>query len=135
LRLSKYRIGNKDVEAIAYDVARQVCKPVRPVGRRQIDSDWISSTSGFAYLGDDSVSFFTATAVVHENLGTRRGKCECAGAAHAARSAGDEGGFSGEVGHDRSLLCLMSGCFDASAAQTSSAERNIETWRTNSSGY
>jgi hypothetical protein len=48
----------------------------------------IRSASGFAYLGDNTVGFSRAAAVVHENLGAGRGERKCTGAAHAARSAG-----------------------------------------------
>ena len=68
-----------------------------------------------------------------ENLRTGSSEGEGAGAADAAGSAGDECGFSGEVGHDRLLCCLMG--LDTHGAQGSAADRNVETSRTNNSGY
>ena len=127
------RISDKDIEAIADDLAGDFRKLVRPIGRRQIGRDRVSAAAGLAYLGDDTVGFGRATAIMHENLRTRGGQRECAGAADTARGPCDQGGFSGEVGHDRSLCCLLG--LDTYGAQGSAAERNIDTSRTNSSGY
>ena len=127
------RIGDKDIEAIADDVAGEFRKLVRPVSRRQIGRDCVTAAASFAYLGDDTVGFSRATAVMHQNLRTGRSECKGAGAADAAGGAGDECGFSGEVGHDRLLCCLMG--LDTHGAQGSAADRNVETSRTNSSGY
>jgi len=106
---------------------------VRPISRRQIGRDYVTAAASFAYLGDDTVGFSRATAVMDENLRTGGGECQGAGAADAAGSAGDECGFSGEGGHDRLLCCLMG--LDIRGAQGSAADRNVETSRTNSSGY
>jgi hypothetical protein len=96
------RIGDKDIQAIADDVAGELRKLVRSIGRGQIDRDRVSATAGLAYLGDDAVGFGRATAVVDENLGAGGGERECARAPHAARSAGDESGFAGQTRHDHS---------------------------------
>ena len=97
-------ISDKDIEAIADDVAGEFGKLVRPIGRRQIGGDCVSAAAGLVDLGDDTVGFSRATAVMHENLRTGSGQRECGGAADAARGSCDQGGFSGEVGHDRFLL-------------------------------
>ena len=64
---------------------------------------------------------------------TGRSKREGTGTVDAAGGAGDECGFSREVWHDRSLSCFLDS--DTHGAQGSAAERNIDTSRTNSSGY
>ena len=127
------RVSDKDIEPIADDIAGQFRKLVRPVSRRQIGPDRVTATASFAYLTDDAVGFTGAAAVMHQNLRTGRSECKGAGAADAAGGAGDECGFSGEVGHDRLLCCLMG--LDTHGAQGSAADRNVETSRTNSSGY
>ena len=83
-----------------------LCGAVR---RGEIGRYGIRAATGFAYLGDNTVGFIRAAAVMHENLGTGRGERECAGAAHAARSAGDESGFSGEIRHDHRPGCCCGG--------------------------
>ena len=47
------RVGDKNIEAIADDVAGEFRKLVRPIGRRQIGRDCITATASFAYLGDE----------------------------------------------------------------------------------
>jgi hypothetical protein len=84
-------------------------KLVRAVRGGEIRRYGIRSATRFAYLGDNAVGFIRAAAVMHEDLGAGRCERERAGAAHAARSTGNEGGFSGEVRHDRFLRCLMWG--------------------------
>src|SRR4029077_736868 len=79
---------------------------VRPISRRQIGRDYVTAAASFAYLGDDTVGFSRATAVMDENLRTGGGECHSAGEADAAGGAGDECGFSGEIGHDRLPCCL-----------------------------
>ena len=108
----------------------QACAIRRPP---YIGGDGVSAAAGFVDLGDDTVGFSRATAVMDENLRTGRSKREGAGATDAARGAGDEGGFSGEVGHDRLLCCLLD--LDTHGAQGSAVDRNVDTSRTNSSGY
>src|SRR4029077_1336221 len=120
-------ISDKDIEAIADDIAGEFRKLVRPISRRQIGRDCVTAAASFAYLGDYTVGFSRATSVMDENLRTGGGECQGAGAADAAGSAGDECGFSGEVGHDHLLCCLMG--LDTHDAQGSAAERNIETSR------
>ena len=67
-----------------------LCELVRPIGRRQIGRDRIGAAAGFADLGDDPVGFFRAAAVMHQNLRAGCGERQRAGAADAARGAGDE---------------------------------------------
>ena len=69
----------------------------------------IRAATGFAYLRDNAVGFMRAAAVVHQNLGTGRGERECAGAAHAARSAGHERGLTGQSRHDHRPRCCCAG--------------------------
>jgi len=38
---------------------------VRPIGRRQIGRHRVSAAASLAYLGDDTVGFIRATAVMH----------------------------------------------------------------------
>jgi hypothetical protein len=66
---------------------------VRTVCRTQIGADLLCLAAGCADLGNDSVGFLLATAVVNQDLCALSGECEGAGAADATRSAGDEGGF------------------------------------------
>lgn len=70
-------------------------------------------------------SLSSATAVMDENLRTRSGEREGAGAADAAGGSGDECGFSGEVRHDCLLCCLLGS--DTHGAQGSAADRDVET--------
>ena len=127
------RISDKDIEAIADDVARDFGKLVRPIGSLEIGRDCVVAAPSFAYLADDTVGFIGAMAVVHQDLRTSGGECQRAGAADAAGGARDECGFSGEVGHDHLLCSLRS--LDTRGAQGLAADRNVETSRTNSSGY
>ena len=83
------RISDKNIEAIADDVAREFGKLVRPIGSLQIGRDCVAAAAGFAYLGDDSVGFSRATAVMHQDLRTGGGECQRAGAADAAGGAGN----------------------------------------------
>ena len=50
---------------------------MRPISRRQIGRDCVTAAASFAYLGDDTVGFSRATAVMDEN---------CAPAAASARA-------------------------------------------------
>jgi hypothetical protein len=100
-------ISDKNIEAIADDIAGEFRKLVRPISRRQIGRDYVTAAASFADLGDDTIGFSRATAVMDENLRTGGGEGEGARATDAAGSAGDECGFSGEVGHDRLPCCLM----------------------------
>ena len=88
------RIGDKDIEAIADDIAGEFRKLMRPVSRRQIGRDRVTAAASFAYLGDDTIGFSRATAVMHQNLRTGRSEGECAGAADAAGSACHESRLS-----------------------------------------
>ena len=106
---------------------------MRPIGSLQIGRHCVGSAASFAYLADHTVGFIGATTVMHQDLRTGGGECQRAGAADAAGGAGDESGFSGEVGHDCSLSCLKG--MDTYGAQGTAADRNAETSRTNSSGY
>ena len=126
-------IGDKDIEAIADDVAREFRELVRPVGLSRSAATASPRPPALRISRDDTVGFIGATAVMHQDLRTGGGECQRAGAADAAGGAGNECGFSGEVGHDRLLCCLMG--LDTHGAQGSAADRNVETSRTNSSGY
>jgi hypothetical protein len=79
-------IGNENVEAIADDVAGEFRQLVRLICRRQIGRDCVTAAASFAYLGDDTVGFSRATAVMDENLRTGGGECQRAGAADPIRS-------------------------------------------------
>jgi hypothetical protein len=87
------RISDKDIEAIADDVAREFGKLVRPIGSPQIGRDCVATAASFAYLGDNTVGFIGATAVLHQDLCTGGGECQRDGAADAAGGARDECGF------------------------------------------
>ena len=91
--------------AIAHDVADELCELVGPVGCRQVGRYRVGAAAGFAYLRDDAVGFFGATAIMHENLRTGCGKRKCTGAAHAAGSAGNESGFAGQSRHGHPPCC------------------------------
>ena len=71
---------------------------MRPISRRQIGRDCVTTAASFAYLGDDTIGFIRATAVMDENLCTGRSEGEGAGAADAAEDAGDECGFPERLG-------------------------------------
>src|SRR5713101_9442256 len=101
-------IGDKDVQAISDNATGLPGKLAGAVRGGKVRRYGIRSAAGFAYLCDNTAGFIRAAAVVHENLGTGRGERKCTGAAHAARSAGNESGFTGEVGHDRAPDCPMS---------------------------
>jgi hypothetical protein len=94
-------ISDKDIEAIADDVAREFGKLVRPIGSLQIGRDCVAAAAGFAYLADDFVGFIGATAVMHQDLSAGSGERECTGAADAARRTRDKRGFARELFHDR----------------------------------
>ena len=55
------RIGDKNIEAIADDVAGEFCELVRPIGRRQIGRDRVSAATGLAYLADYTVMAASST--------------------------------------------------------------------------
>jgi hypothetical protein len=57
---------------------------VRPIGRRQIGRDCVSASASSADLGDDTVGFGRAMAIMHQNLRTRSRQRKCAGATDAA---------------------------------------------------
>src|SRR5205807_2507493 len=94
-------IGDQDIQAISDNAAGLSGKLAGAVRGGEVRRYGIRSATGFAYLRDDTVGFIRAPAIVHENLRAGRGERKCTGAAHAAGSAGDESGFTGEVGHDR----------------------------------
>src|SRR6266404_1622413 len=94
-------IGDKDVQPISDDAAGLRGKLAGAVRGGKVRRYGIRAATGFAYLCDNTIGFIRAAAVVHENLGTRRGERKCAGAAHAAGSAGNESGFAGQSRHDR----------------------------------
>ena len=87
-------VGDKDIEPIADDVARPLRQLVRPVRRREIGADGVGAAAGLANLRDDGFGFLRAAAVMDENLRAGLGERQRAGAADAARGAGDESGFS-----------------------------------------
>jgi hypothetical protein len=67
---------------------------VRAIRRGEIGGDGIGAATGLADVCDDGVRLLCAAAVMHENLGAGPGERQRAGAADAARGAGDEGGLS-----------------------------------------
>jgi hypothetical protein len=99
-------------------------------------SDYLFGTAaGLADLSDDRFGLLRATPVVNQNLRAGPGERECAGAADAARGAGDEGGFSGEIGHDRmpavSRDACRSGRSPADPVVHRAGEMHVEDqWRT-----
>ena len=87
-------VSDKDIEAVADDLARPLCQLVWPVGRREVDADRVRAAAALANLRDDPLGFLCAAAEVNQNLGPRLSELECAGAPQAARGAGDESRFS-----------------------------------------
>ena len=88
-------VGDKDIEAVADDLARPLCQLVWPVGRREIDADRVGAAAALANLRDDPLGFLGAAAEVNQNLGAGlRRACQRAGAPDPARGAGDESRFS-----------------------------------------
>src|SRR5256885_16341154 len=69
-------------------------KRVRAVRRSQIRGHLVGTAAGLANLRDDCLSLLRATGIVNEDLRPGLRQCKCAGAADAARGAGDEGGLS-----------------------------------------
>jgi len=67
---------------------------VRAVRGSEICGYGVRESTRFVYVGDNTSSFIGAAAIMHENLSAGRGERECAGAAHAAGSAGNEGGLA-----------------------------------------
>ena len=119
-------IGDKDVQAISDDAAGLPGKLAGAVRGGEVRRYGIRSATGFAYLCDNTVGFLRAAAVVHENLGAGRGERECAGAAHAARSAGDECGFTGQSRHDHRPRCCCGGYVPFDAHDASDVVRRQE---------
>src|SRR4029077_5866765 len=102
-------IGDKDVQAISDDAACLPSKLAGAVRSGEVHRYGIRSTTAFAYLFDNSVGFLRAAAVMDENLGADGSERECARAPHAARSAGNEGGFAGQSRHDHPPGCCCGG--------------------------
>src|SRR6478736_3036772 len=48
-------ISDKDIEAIADDIAGEFRKLVRTISRRQIGRHYVTTAASFAYLGHDTV--------------------------------------------------------------------------------
>jgi hypothetical protein len=78
------RTGDKDIESVAHDIARQLGKLVRPISSLQIGRYCVAAATGFAYLADDVIGFIDATAVVHQDLRAGGGERQRAGSADAA---------------------------------------------------
>ena len=89
-------IGDKDVQAISDDAAGLLGELAGAIRGGKVHRYGIRSATGLAYLCDNTVGFIRGRAVMHENLGAGRSERKCAGAAHAARSAGNESGFAGQ---------------------------------------
>src|SRR5207245_2485481 len=102
-------IGDKDVQAIPDDAAGLPGKLAGAVRGGEVRRYGIRAATGFVYLRDNTVGFLGAAAVMHENLGTGRSERERTGAAHAARSAGNESGFTGQSRHDHRPCCCCGG--------------------------
>jgi hypothetical protein len=102
-------IGDKDVQAISDDAACLLGKLAGAVSGGEVRRYGICAATGFAYLGDNTVGFIRAAAVVHENLGTGRGERKRTGAAHATRSASNESGFACQSRHDHHPCCCCGG--------------------------
>src|SRR5712672_2021253 len=98
-------IGDKDVQAISDDAACLLGKLAGAIRGGKVHRYGIRAATGFAYLCDNTVGFFRAAAVMHENLGAGGGKRDCAGASYAARTAGNESGFAGQSSHDHRPGC------------------------------
>src|SRR5258706_4227120 len=67
-------IDDKDVQAISDNAAGLPGKLAGAVRGGKVGRYSISSTTGLAYLCDDTVGFLRAAAVVHENLGAGGGE-------------------------------------------------------------
>src|SRR5713101_7395893 len=102
-------IGDKDVQAISDNAAGLPGKLAGAVRGGKIRRYGIRSTTGFAYLCDNTLGFLRATAVMHENLGAGGSERECAGASYAARCAGNESGFADQSSHDHRPGCCRGG--------------------------
>jgi hypothetical protein len=87
-------VSDKDIEAVADDLARPLCQLVWPVGRREVDADRVRAAAALANLRDDPLGFLGAAAEVYQNLGARLSELERARAPQPARGAGDESRFS-----------------------------------------
>jgi hypothetical protein len=87
-------IGDQNVEAIADDAAGLLGKLVRAVSGGEICRYGVRTTTRLLYVSDNTIGFIRAAAVMDENLGAGRSERECAGAAHAAGSAGNKGGLA-----------------------------------------
>jgi len=87
-------VSDKDIEAVADDLARPLCQLVWPVDRREVDADRVRAAAALANLRDDPLGFLGAAAEVNQNLGARLSELERARAPQPARGAGDESRFS-----------------------------------------
>jgi len=87
-------IGNEDIQAITDDGPDLPGELVRPVGRGEIGRDDIGAAAGPADFRNNSFRRLRAARVMDEHLGAGLGERQCAGAADAARGAGDESRFS-----------------------------------------
>ena len=67
---------------------------VRPVGRGEVGADRVGAAAGGADFGDHGLGLVGAAAVMDEDLRAGLGERQRAGAADAARGAGDEGGLA-----------------------------------------
>ena len=61
-------VGDKDIEAVADDLARPLRQLVWPVGRCEVDADRVRASAALANLRDDPVGFRGAPAEVNQNL-------------------------------------------------------------------
>ena len=79
------------------------------VGCREIGGDGIGAPAGGADLIDHGFRLVGVAAVMDDDPRAGGGERQSGGAAYAARGAGDESGFVGEVGHRGSPGGLVDG--------------------------
>jgi hypothetical protein len=93
-RLRDAGVGDQDVEPIADDGADLLGQSVRAVRLSKVGADLVSFAAGLADLGNDGVGFLLTAAEVDQHLRAFLRQSQGAGPADAARSAGNESGFS-----------------------------------------
>src|SRR5882672_777262 len=83
-------IGNEDIQAVADHGTNLFGQLVRTVRRGQIGGNGVGAAAGLANFGDDGFGLFHAAAVMDQHLRAGLGEGQRAGAANAARGAGED---------------------------------------------
>src|SRR4029077_2346662 len=117
----------------ADDRADPLGQNVRTVRLAQVDTDFLDAAASLADFGDDAFGLLLAVAVVDKYLSADLGQSQGTGTADATRGAGNECGFSRKIAHVVSLDC--GGGFGSGMRWGSYSDKNIDTCRTNRSGY